>query len=79
MRPTSAAILQLVASHNRWGRLYRVRKAVAFNPATPLAVSRPLLPTLLRQDLTALAGSQVLSEELRREVRALLGRGDARA
>ncbi|MFN7147383.1 MAG: hypothetical protein ACK4YP_26685, partial [Myxococcota bacterium] len=72
MRPTSAAILGLVAGHARWGQRYRVRKALAFNPASPLALSRPLLPTLLRQDLAELAGSQVLTEELRAEVRALL-------
>jgi hypothetical protein len=72
MRPTSAAILDLIASHLRWGQRYRVRKAIAFNPATPLALARPLLPTLLRQHLVELAGSQVLSPRLREEVRLLL-------
>jgi hypothetical protein len=72
MRPTSAAILELVAAHRRWGPRYRVRKALAFNPASPFALSRPLLPTLLRQDLAELADSQVLSPELREEVRAIL-------
>jgi hypothetical protein len=74
MRPTSAKILGMIAAHLRWGSRYRVRKAVAFNPASPLALSRPLLPTLLRQDLAALASSQVLSDELRDEIHALLAR-----
>lgn len=72
MRPTSAAILELIAAHRRWGARYRIRKALAFNPASPFALSRPLLPTLLRQDLAELADSQVLSPELREEVKALL-------
>ncbi len=74
MRPTSATILGMIAQHTRWGQRYRVRKALAFNPASPLALARPLLPTLLRQHLAELAASQVLSEELRAEVRALLAR-----
>jgi hypothetical protein len=74
MRPTTATILGMVAAHPRWGQRYRVRKAVAFNPASPIGLSRPLLPTLLRQDLAELATSQVLSAELRDGVRALLGR-----
>jgi hypothetical protein len=74
MRPTSATILNLIAAHNRWGQLYRVRKALAFNPASPLSLARPLLPTLLRQHLVELATSQVVGEALRAEIKVLLGR-----
>ncbi|MDP2309331.1 MAG: hypothetical protein Q8P18_25145 [Pseudomonadota bacterium] len=72
MRPTSTAILELIASHLRWGQGYRVRKTLAFNPATPFSLAAPLLPTLLRQHLAELASSQVLTPELRAEVAAVL-------
>ncbi len=72
MRPTSAEILTRLAAHARWGQLYRVRKTIAFNPATPAALARPLLPLLLRQHLVELAASGVLSGPVRDEVRALL-------
>lgn len=75
MRPTRAEILAAIAGHRRWGQRYRVRKALALNPATPVGLARPLLPTLLRQDLAEIVGSHVLSEVLRDEVRALLERG----
>lgn len=74
MRPTLPDILSLVAGHPRWGHRYRVRKALAFNPAAPFALARQLLPTLLRQHLEELADSQALSAELREEVRRLLAR-----
>lgn len=72
MRPTSTAILELVAAHGRWGQRYRVRKTLAFNPASPFSLAAPLLPTLLRQHLAELSTSQVLTPELRSEVAALL-------
>ncbi|MES2639117.1 MAG: hypothetical protein V4850_06525 [Myxococcota bacterium] len=72
MRPTSAAILERVAAHLRWGQRYRVRKTLAFNPSSPFSLAAPLLPTLLRQHLAELSTSQVLTPELRAEVTALL-------
>ncbi len=56
MNPTRPAILELLVSHYRWGRSYRVRKAVAFNPSTPDNLARQVLPTLLQQDLRDLVG-----------------------
>ena len=72
MRPTPPEVLQLVAAHPRWAAQYRVRKALAFNPYMAARLARQLLPTLLRQDLVEMAGSHVLSTELREEVRVLL-------
>jgi hypothetical protein len=74
MRPTSATILSSIAAHPRWGMRYRVRKTLAFNPASPFPLAASLLPTLLRQHLVEMATSHVLSAELREEVAARLGR-----
>ncbi len=72
MRPTSEAILRQVAAHTRWGQRYRVRKAVAFNPASPFALAAPLLPTLLRQHLVELSTSRVVTPELRAAIAEIL-------
>jgi hypothetical protein len=74
MRPTTAEILERIAAHPRWASRAAVRKALAFNPATPAPLARHLLPTLLRQDLELLAGSHVLAEPLRHEATLLLSR-----
>jgi len=73
-RPTPPEVLQAVAAHPRWAARYPVRKALAFNPYTPAALARQLLPTLLRHHLREIAGSHVLSEELRGEVARMLER-----
>jgi hypothetical protein len=72
MRPTVPEIPERIAQHPRWAQRYDVRKALAFNPSTPPAVATQLLPTLLRQDLQALADSGALSPAIREAVRALL-------
>jgi hypothetical protein len=75
MRPTSSVILEKIAAHPRWGQRYRVRKAIAFNPHTPPALSRQVLPTLLAQDLRDLAGSVLLPAEVRDQVLSPAPRG----
>ncbi len=72
MRPTSAVILENIAAHPRWGQRYRVRKAIAFNPHTPPALSMQVLPTLLAQDLRELAGNIPLPPGARDPVPGLL-------
>lgn len=72
LRPTTPAILELIAGHPRWASRYAVRKALAFNPATPPELARHLLPTLLRQDLETMVQSQVLHATLREELRQRL-------
>lgn len=72
LRPTHAALLQYIAAHPRWGQNYRVRKALSFNPASPPALSRQILPTLMVQDLRELSKSQGASPELRADILKLL-------
>jgi hypothetical protein len=74
MRPTRPEVLDCIAAHPRWATRYRVRKALAFNPATPPPLARALLPTLLQQDLAELVGSAVVVKELRDAVAALTAR-----
>lgn len=71
-RPTAPAVLETVAAHPRWAVRYRVRKALAFNPCTPPAMTRLLLPTLLMQDLEEISSSMLLEELLREEALRLL-------
>ncbi len=73
MRPTRPEVLEVVARHPRWSARYAVRKALACNPWTPPALSRRLLPTLLRQDLRLALEAGVLDPEMAAEARALLG------
>jgi hypothetical protein len=77
MRPTRPEVLEVVARHSRWSTRYRVRKALACNPATPAQIARRLLPTLLRQDLRHALESGVLPPELVPEVQKMLRGRDA--
>jgi len=77
MRPTRPEVLEVVARHTRWSSRYRVRKALACNPATPAPIARRLLPTLMRQDLRHALEAGVLPDELVPEVRRMLRGRDA--
>jgi hypothetical protein len=72
MRPTRAEVLQEVAGHRKWASRYAVRKALSCNPHTPTSIARRLLPTLLKQDLSALAEAGSIPEEIRDQARALM-------
>jgi hypothetical protein len=72
MRPTHPEILRGIAAHPRWAHRRQVRRAVAFNPATPPPLARQVLATLLRQDLVEIAGSHLLAAPLRDAARAIL-------
>lgn len=72
MRPTAPEVLEEVARHPRWAPNYRVRKALVFNPCTPMPLARTLARTLLRQDLLALRETGVVAPELRAEANLLL-------
>jgi hypothetical protein len=57
-RPVDPDVLAMIAGHARWNRLYRVKKALAFNPWTPTRIAVALVPHLLMNDLQLLwAGS----------------------
>lgn len=77
MRPTRPEILTVLARHPRWSSRYRIRKALACNPATPAQIARRLLPTLMRQDLRHALEAGVLPAELVPEVRRMLRGRDA--
>jgi hypothetical protein len=51
MRPTRPEVLEVIARHRRWASRYLVRRALIFNPYTPVPIGRGLLPTLMAQDL----------------------------
>ncbi|GDX79529.1 hypothetical protein LBMAG42_13400 [Deltaproteobacteria bacterium] len=72
LRPTAPEVLEAVAQHARWGRNYRVKKALVFNPCTPTSLSRQLLRTLLRQDLLAVRDTGSVGLELRADANLLL-------
>ena len=72
MRPTRPEILELLARHRRWASRYSVRKAIACNPHTPAPISRRLVPTLLQQDLAAVASAGSIPDEVRAQARALM-------
>ena len=72
LRPTAPEVLEEVAQHARWGRNYRVKKALVFNPCTPTSLSRQLLRTLLRQDLLAVRDTGSVGTELRADANLLL-------
>lgn len=72
MRPTRPDVLAEIAQHRRWASRYAVRKALSANPHTPLSVARRLLPTLLRQDLLAVAQAGSIPAEIRSQAAELL-------
>jgi hypothetical protein len=74
MRPTRPEVLEVVAKHSKWSSRYKVRKALACNPHTPLPIAQRLIPTLMRQDLRHVLGAATVPKAIRDQVRALLTR-----
>jgi hypothetical protein len=72
---TLPSVLELVASHRRWGNRYGVRQAISRNPRTPLATALRLLPLLKKPDLKAVAAQHSLPTAVRQRARLLLGQG----
>jgi hypothetical protein len=75
MRPTRPEILQEIAGHRKWASRYAVRKAIGANPHTPPSISRRLVPSLLKQDLRAVAQAGSIPEEIRNLAKSLIGGG----
>lgn len=73
LRPGAPAVLATIAEHARWSGSYRVRTALACNPATPSAIAERLLPTLMRQDLRTVAEAGALPPDRLAEALRLLG------
>lgn len=70
-RPVRAEVLREV-HESRWGRRYRVRLALVYNPYTPTEVSIKLLAFLLHRDLRSVAADGGLHELVRRQARRLV-------
>jgi len=60
----SSALLTKIATNREWLKNYKVRLALVNNPKTPLPLALKLVSTLRDVDLTGLAKSKVLPEEL---------------
>ena len=72
LQPTKAETLLEVFRHARWIRRYSVKKALAFNPYTPVSVVCGLLGHLREPDLIAIRDARHLSPEVREQAGALL-------
>ena len=72
MRPTRPDVLREIAGHRKWASRYAVRKALGANPNTPPSIARRLLPSLLKQDLRAVAHAGSVPEEIRLLARTLM-------
>ena len=59
-----SALLSKIATNREWLKNYQLRLALVNNPKTPLPLAHKLLTTLRDADLTDLAKSKVLPEEL---------------
>jgi hypothetical protein len=65
-RPGVPASLSLLATHPRWSVRHAVKRALVFNPATPLADAIRITTTLRPNELAELAIDPALPEPLRR-------------
>lgn len=63
-RPTTPAILETIARHRKWKNLYNIRVAVCSNPHSPEKLVIEILPTLMQQDLRAIAEGCQFSESI---------------
>ena len=74
-RPNSAAVLSLVAGDRRWISRYSVRKALIYNPHTPINIAVPLVRYLFRPDLVELSRHSAANEVLKQAARKILEKG----
>jgi len=65
MRPAVPASLAILAAHPRWSVRHTVKRALVFNPATPLADAIRITTTLRRNELAELAHDPALPDALR--------------
>ncbi len=72
LQPTKAEALLEVFRHPRWIRRYPVKKALVFNPYTPVPVVHGLLGYLREPDLVAVERARRLSSEVRERAAFLL-------
>lgn len=77
-RPAVPDALMAVADHRRWSTRHMVRRALVFNPHTPVHVAMRLATTLGTADWREIAADTHLSDTLRTHVAELLQAGRAR-
>jgi hypothetical protein len=63
-------VVQAVAAHPKWSKVYSVRLALVRNPAAPLATVLGFLPELTVSDLRELASPGIVQENLRKYLQA---------
>ncbi len=72
LRPTNGAVIHEVYRSARWITRYPVKKAIVFNPHSPVDIAMALLPHMLRQDLRDVARSSKLGAEVKQAARVML-------
>jgi hypothetical protein len=66
-----------VARHHRWGRSYRVRRAIVECARCPLPLALSILVQLSRQDQRSISKREDLSDDIRTAAEALVSRARA--
>ncbi len=64
-RPTNPECIVEIYRSTRWISRYSIKKAVAFNPYTPIDISIAVMPHLVRQDLVDLSRAKTADEQVR--------------
>lgn len=72
LQPTTEHALRTIFVHPRWIRRYSVKKALVFNPYTPISLVENLLGFLLHQDLQDASRSRRLSPQVRARAQRML-------
>lgn len=78
MRPNSPAVIQEVYRSSRWITRYSVKKAIAFNPYSPVDIAVGLLPHLPHQDLREIVRSGVVDPQVKQAALRLIEASDQR-
>ena len=73
-RPVHPDVLMRVFAHRKWSNRYRVRKALIYNPNTPIQVALTLVTFLQGQDLRALARDPGVHAWIRDRAKLVLGK-----
>ena len=71
-RPAEPESLALIAAHTRWGSRYPIKRALTYNPRTPVHLAIRLLTTLRAADLRQVAADSHLAAPVREQARELL-------
>jgi hypothetical protein len=73
-RPVHPGVLMRVFANPRWSNRYRVRKALVYNPNTPIQIALTLVTFLQGGDLSILARDPGVHALIRERARLVLAR-----